>query len=56
MLELAEYQTADDAEYDSWLLLAPLEAPGAAEAALEAPGAAEAALVDEAEMEVVVGA
>ena len=28
MLQLDEYRTTDDAEYDSWLLLEPLESPG----------------------------
>ena len=27
-LQLDEYRTTDDAEYDSWLLLEPLESPG----------------------------
>ena len=44
MLQLDEYRTTDDAEYDSWLLLEPLESPGgeALGGDLEA-GAAEAA-------------
>jgi len=28
VLQLDEYRTTDDAEYDSWLLLEPLESPG----------------------------
>jgi hypothetical protein len=43
VLELGEYRTTDDAEYDSWLLLEPLESPGeeALDGEMEA-GAAEA--------------
>ena len=29
VLQLGEYRTTDDAEYDSWLLLEPLEEPAA---------------------------
>jgi len=29
VLQLSEYRTTDNAEYDSWLLLEPLEEPAA---------------------------
>ena len=36
VLQLSEYQTVDDAEYDSWLLLEAVGVPAEPEAATEA--------------------